>query len=168
LNAVCYSTELKGTWWKFSGVDRFSSRNKGFMVRLHEDIMTLYDALGICKFSRGFFYVEELPPVIEAATGTRFEVSELFTIGERIYNLERAYNAREGLSRKDDGLPYRILWEPIPEGPSAGSRITPLELEQMLDEYYAARGWSEDGVPTKAKLVQLNLFKEAEEIGAEH
>ncbi|MBS7645424.1 MAG: aldehyde ferredoxin oxidoreductase family protein [Candidatus Bathyarchaeia archaeon] len=166
LNAVCYSTELKGTWWKFSGVDRFSSKNKGFMVKLHEDMMTLYDALGICKFSRGFFYVEELPPVIEAVTGARLEVSELFTIGERIYNLERAYNAREGLSRMDDRLPHRILWEPIPEGPSAGSCVTPLELEEMLDEYYAARGWSEDGIPTKAKLTQLDLFKEAEEIGA--
>jgi aldehyde:ferredoxin oxidoreductase len=168
LNAVCYSTELKGTWWKFSGIDRFSSRNKGFMVKIHEDIMTLYDALGICKFSRGFFYVEELPPVIEAVTGLKFEVSELFTIGERIYNLERAYNAREGLNRKDDRLPYRVLWEPIPEGPSAGSHISPLELEEMLDEYYAARGWSEDGVPTKAKLVQLDLFDEANEIGADH
>jgi aldehyde:ferredoxin oxidoreductase len=167
LNAVCYSTELKGTWWKFSGIDRFSSRNKGFMVKIHEDIMTLYDALGICKFSRGFFYVEELPPVIEAATGLKLKVSELFTVGERIYNLERAYNAREGFSRKDDRLPHRVLWEPIPEGPSAGSRITPLELEEMLNEYYAARGWSEDGIPTKAKLVQLDLFDEAREVGAE-
>lgn len=168
LNAVCYSTELKGTWWKFSNIDRFSSRNKGFMVKLHEDIMTLYDTLGICKFSRGFFYVEELPPIIEATIGIKFKVSDLLTIGERIYNLERAYNVREGLTRMDDRLPHRILWEPIPEGPSAGSRITPLELEEMLNDYYTARGWSEDGIPTKAKLVQLDLFAEAEEIGAEH
>lgn len=168
LNAVCYSTELKGTWWKFNGVDRFSAKGKGFMVKMHEDIMTLYDMLGLCKFSRGFFYVEELPKFIEAVTGVRLKISELLLMGERVYNLERAYNVREGLTRKADTLPYRVLHEAIPDGPSKGSLIKPSELKQMLDEYYSARGWSMEGVPTKAKLVQLDLFKEAEDVGAEH
>ncbi|MEM2195141.1 MAG: aldehyde ferredoxin oxidoreductase family protein [Candidatus Methanomethylicia archaeon] len=168
LNAICYSAELKGSWWKFSGVDRFSVEGKGFMVKIHEDIMTLYDMLGLCKFSRGFFYVEELPSFIKAATGKEFKVSELLLMAERVYNLERAYNVREGLTRKDDTLPYRILHEPIPEGASKGSLIKPSELEKMLDEYYAARGWSKEGIPTKAKLIQLDLVKEAEEVGANH
>ncbi|HID17215.1 TPA: aldehyde:ferredoxin oxidoreductase, partial [Candidatus Bathyarchaeota archaeon] len=103
-----------------------------------------------------------------AVTGFNLSVSTLLTVGERVYNLQRAFNVREGFRRKDDGLPERILTEPIPEGKSKGSFVAREELEEMLDEYYAARGWSKDGVPTKAKLVALDLPDVAEEVGAPH
>ncbi len=165
LTAGVYGTELTGSWWSFSGVDRFSAEHKGYEVKVHEDLMTLYDAVGICKFSRHMFYAEGMAELIEPVIGVAIDVAELMTIGERIYNLQRAFMVREGFSRRDDVLPPRILREPVPKGPSEGSYVKPKELEKMLDDYYTARGWSEDGVPTKTKLITLDLMDIAEEIG---
>jgi len=168
LTAVVYGTELVGKWWKFSGVDRLSAEGKGFEVKLHEDLMTLYDVLGICKFSRHFFLAEPLTGMVKAATGMDMTLSELLTVGERVYNVQRAFIAREGFSRKDDALPYRVHEEPIPAGASKGSLVTREELDKMLNDYYQARGWSADGIPTKAKLATLDLPEVAEEVGAGH
>lgn len=168
LTAVVYGTELVGRGMKFSGVNRFSAENKGFEVKIHEDLMTVYDALGVCKFSRHIFSPKALVDMVNAVTGMDMDVSQLFIFGERIYNVQRAFNAREGFRRKDDTLPYRVLTEPIPKGKSKGSFIKLKELESMLDDYYQARGWSENGVPTKAKLMSLGLVEIAEEIGAPH
>jgi aldehyde:ferredoxin oxidoreductase len=75
--------------------------------------------------------------------------------GERIWNLERLFNLREGLDPlKDDTLPKRLLEEPLPEGASKG-RVS--QLPKMLPEYYKTRGWDERGVPTPAKLRELGL-----------
>ncbi len=166
LTAGVYGTELVGRWWKFDGIDRLSAENKGFEVKMHEDLMQVYDATGICKFSRHMFFLEGIPELLKAVTGIEFTNSDLITIGERIYNLARAFNVREGFTRKDDTLPYRVMHDPIPKGKSAGSYVKEEELQHMLDEYYMARGWSRDGVPTKAKLVSLDLEDVAEEIGA--
>ncbi|MEM1588678.1 MAG: aldehyde ferredoxin oxidoreductase family protein [Candidatus Bathyarchaeia archaeon] len=165
LTGVVYGTELSGKWWKFSNVNRFSPKEKGFEVKIHEDIMTIYDILGICKFSRHMFFIEGLPELVAAVTGFNFSISSLVTIGERVYNIQRAFNAREGFTRKDDNLPERVFSEPIPKGKSKGSVLTREEFEKMLDEYYAARGWSINGIPTKAKLTSLDLLDIAEEVG---
>ena len=84
---------------------------------------------------------------------------------ERIINLERAFNVREGVRRKDDLLPYRVMHEPIPFGPSKG-RYCPDELDRMLDEFYALRHWSRDGVPTREHLVALTLQDVVETMGS--
>ncbi|MHA1238770.1 MAG: aldehyde ferredoxin oxidoreductase family protein [Candidatus Odinarchaeia archaeon] len=165
LRACMYSTELYGRWWKFRGVDRFSSKNKGFLVKFHEDFVTLYDILGLCKFSRHIYGVSHIPEIFETVTGRNISVSELLIVGERTYNIEKAFNVREGFNRRHDSLPYRILHEPINTGSSKGNLITPAELQRMLDDYYTARGWSEEGVPTKAKLISLDLPDIAEEVG---
>jgi len=112
------------------------------------------------------YFLEGFPPLVEAVTGMNIGEAELMVIGERIMNIARAFNVREGFSRKDDTLPYRVTWEPIPEGVSKGLHIPPWELDRMLDEYYQARGWSRDGIPTKVKLVALDLPDIAEDIGA--
>ena len=168
VTAGVYGTELTGKWWKFEGIDRLSAENKGFEVKTHEDLMQVYDATGICKFSRHMFFLEGIPELLKAVTGIQFHNSDLMIIGERIYNIARAFNVREGFSRKDDTLPWRITHEPIPKGKSAGSYVKPEELEHMLDEYYQARGWSKEGIPTKVKLVSLDLEEIAEEIGVGH
>ncbi len=62
----------------------------------------------------------------------------------------------------------RSTYRPIPKGKSAGSYVKPEELEHMLDEYYMVRGWSEEGIPTKAKLAALDLEEIGKEIGAGH
>jgi aldehyde:ferredoxin oxidoreductase len=79
------------------------------------------------------------------------------SIGERIYNLERAFNCREGVSRKDDNLPRRISNEPIPSGASQGMYCPPQEFTGMLDEYYRLRGWDANGIPSAEKLKDLGL-----------
>ena len=165
LTAGVYGTELVGSWWKFSNVDRLSFENKGFEVKLHEDLMQLYDTLGACKFSRHMFFLEGFPEMVYNATGFEMTHSQLLTIGERAYNIARAFNAREGFNRKDDTLPWRVLYEPIPKGVSEGSHVSPRELEHMLDEYYQARGWSMEGLPTKVKLISLDLDEIAEDVG---
>ncbi|MHA1579873.1 MAG: aldehyde ferredoxin oxidoreductase C-terminal domain-containing protein, partial [Candidatus Freyarchaeota archaeon] len=96
----------------------------------------------------------ELAKMVTAATGYDFEIGELVKIGERIFNLKRLFSVREGLSRKDDTLPKRFLEEKHTKGPCAGQVV---ELEPMLNEYYAARGWNEEGVPTKEKVSELEL-----------
>jgi len=165
LTTVVYGTELVGKWWKFSNVNRFSAEEKGFLVKTHEDIMTLYDILGICKFSRHEYYVEAYPEMLKAVTGMDFTITDLITVGERIYNIQRAFNVREGLTRKNDSLPDRVFEEPISKGASKGSKIKRSEFEKMLDDYYQTRGWSQDGIPTKAKLALLDLPEIADQIG---
>ena len=95
--------------------------------------------------------------VVNLVTGWDVDVPELEQIGERVYNLERLINVRRGVSRKDDILPYRVMNEPIPDGPSQGRYCPKNELDTMLDRYYELRGWTRDGVPSDAKLKELGL-----------
>ena len=88
---------------------------------------------------------------------------EVRQAGERIVNLERLIIAREGITRADDTLPRRFLKEPLgpADNPSAGSVV---DLDQMLDEYYEARGWDlVTGLPLPAKLAELGLASAAAE-----
>jgi aldehyde:ferredoxin oxidoreductase len=78
----------------------------------------------------------------------------LIKAGERVWNLERLYNNREGFTAKDDTLPSRLLTEAPGDGPSKGWVS---HLEPMLVEYYRTRGWDQNGVPTKQKLSELGL-----------
>ena len=103
--------------------------------------------------------VEGFLDLLEAVTGLKFTEDELMKVGERLTNIKRLFNLREGLTRGDDTLPKRILSDPIPEGPSQGNYITPEEAEMMIGDYYRARGWDEDGVPTEEKLSELGIEK---------
>jgi aldehyde:ferredoxin oxidoreductase len=157
LRAGFYAPELVGKFWKWEGIDRFSTVNKGFMVSQTENFMCVYDSVGLCKFSRGFFLIAKLPEVIEAITGLKFTEEDLLKIGERIHNMKGNFNAREGVTRKDWLLPPRILEDPIPDGPSKGSKISVDEMNFMLDDYMKARGWTKEGVPTPEKLKELDI-----------
>ncbi|HEU4752567.1 MAG TPA: aldehyde ferredoxin oxidoreductase C-terminal domain-containing protein, partial [Armatimonadota bacterium] len=88
------------------------------------------------------------------ATGVDWTDEELLRVGERIWNLERVWNLKAGLTRADDSLPQRLLKEAHKAGPSKGVLV---HLEPMLDEYYAVRGWNSDGVPPPAKLQELGI-----------
>ena len=157
LRAGFYAPELVGKFWKWEGIDRQSPVGKGLMVATMENFMCVYDSVGLCKFSRGFFLIDKLREVIEAITGLKFTEEELLQIGERVHNMKGAFNAREGVTRSDWLLPPRVLEDPIPEGPSKGSIITVEEMNQMLDDYMEARGWTKDGVPTPEKLQELEI-----------
>jgi aldehyde:ferredoxin oxidoreductase len=119
------------------------------------------DSLVLCRFTgeRGFGTLlnDHFATMVNGVTGLGLSTAEIEQIGERIINLERAFNVREGVRRKDDVLPYRVMHEPIPSGPSQGRYCPPAELNRMLDDYYALRGWSREGIPTRERLAALGL-----------
>jgi aldehyde:ferredoxin oxidoreductase len=119
------------------------------------------DSLVICRFTAerglGTPLNENMVKLVNAVTGWDLDLSGLEKIGERIYNLERLMNVQRGVSRKDDLLPYRVMNEPIPDGKLKGRHCPQEELDKMLDQYYALRGWTREGIPTPEKLHELGL-----------
>ncbi len=138
-------------------IDRLALRGKAGLVMVTQNSFAVLDSLSLCKFASFAVGDEFYARLLSAATGVKFTSQDLQIVGERIWNLERLFNLREGFSRKDDTLPARILGEPIPSGPAAGEVV---DIEPMLDEYYRSRGWNPDGVPTPRKLAQLGLEEE--------
>ena len=102
--------------------------------------------------------------LINAASGSGFTPEDVTNCGERINNAARIFNIREGFTRADDKLPERLMTEPLKDGGAKGSYIPQEELDYMLDEYYAERGWTKDGVPTKEKLLSLGMEDELAEL----
>jgi aldehyde:ferredoxin oxidoreductase len=147
---------------------------KADMLVFGEHFCAVTDSLGICKFSTIEEYAlfpEDLAPGVEALWGRPITGQELLEIGERVVNLERMYNVRQGMSRADDLLPARFTTEPVPlydftaEEPADESAALPdpvrhgivRDFDAMLNRYYALRGWSADGAPTDETLARLNL-----------
>lgn len=125
------------------------------VVKDLEDALTVFDAAGCCKFMGMALDAQEWSDIITTLTGWEFGVEEFRKTGERIYNLERAFNVREGLTRADDTLPKRLLEEPLPEGPAEG-HVNNLEI--LLNPYYEFRRWDKTtGKPTPEKLRELGL-----------
>jgi aldehyde:ferredoxin oxidoreductase len=120
------------------------------------------DSLIVCRFiaerGLGTPLNEDIAKIVNYVTGWDITLSELEKIGERIYNLERLINVSHGVRRKDDVLPYRVMNEPIPEGPAKGRCCSKDDLDAMLDTFYDLRGWDRDGVPTKEKLTEIGLI----------
>src|SRR6266446_1636268 len=143
------------------GYDRRSPDGKPEFAVRSQHFTAVDDSLVVCRFTseRGFgLYVEEpYARMVRAVSGWDMSVEELEPVGERVINLERLFNVREGVRRKDDVLPWRVMHEPIPDGPSAGAYCPPEELDGMLDRYYGLRGWDADGVPTPGRLAALDL-----------
>ena len=144
----------------FDPVDRRSLQGKAQQVKAVQDYWgTLGDSLGFCKFPASPWRPLTPTRVAEAvrlATGWDIDLAELLEAGERIFNLCRLFNVREGVRRKDDTVPPRLA-EPLPEGRYQGETLNAEDLATMLDEYYALRGWDEDGVPRPETLARLGL-----------
>ena len=142
-------------------VNRFKvEKGRGKMVMEVEDLYTVIDSLIVCKFGRGTYYeaFEDLAKYYTLTTGIKMTPEELRTTGERINDIARIFNVREGFTRKDDHLPYKIMHNPIPdETVSKGSYVSQKELDFLLDDYYEARGWTREGFPTIEKLNELGL-----------
>jgi aldehyde:ferredoxin oxidoreductase len=135
-------------------IDRFATQGKAGIVAIHQNSAAVIDSLVLCKFTNLAVAEEYFARLLTAVTGLPYKADDLMRVGERVWNLERLYNLREGFTRADDTLPPRLLNEPTPDGPSAGHVV---RLAPMLEEYYEFRGWDRDGVPTPARLEMLGL-----------
>lgn len=135
-------------------IDRFQVQGKSSFVILHQNSSAAIDSLVICKFTNLGVAEEYFARALTAVTGERYSTGDLIRVGERVWNLERLYNLREGFDAADDTLPPRLLQEAVADGPSKGWVN---KLEPMLKEYYRGRGWDERGVPKPHKLDELGL-----------
>jgi len=136
-------------------LDPFAVEGKGVLTARAQNLMSAVDSLAVCKFLLlGGVGVGDLARWLTLATGTEFGPDDLLRCGERVFNLKRLFNVRCGVRRKDDTLPRRILEQKRGSG-GAADNLPP--LSPMLDEYYAFRGWSIDGVPSRSRLSELGL-----------
>ncbi|MEM4309045.1 MAG: aldehyde ferredoxin oxidoreductase family protein [Thermoplasmata archaeon] len=146
----------------------YSETHKALAVKVCEDVFAVRDSLITCWYTCGWppvFWLEDFAEILYPVTGMRFTKEELGLVGERIANLRRLFNAREGLDASSDYLPERFLKEPLPDGPSKGQVVN---LEMMLKEYYQLRNWSENGLPTEECAAKLGLLKEWETAMSEY
>jgi len=135
-------------------LDPRATEGKAELARDFQNVSTAVDATGLCIFLTFGVGIPEIAPILSAATGIDYTEEDLIRAGERIWNLERLWNLQAGMTAADDTLPRRMLEEPIPAGPAKGQVS---RLGEMLPEYYRARGWDEQGRPTRRKLEDLGI-----------
>jgi aldehyde:ferredoxin oxidoreductase len=138
------------------GADPLSIVGKAQLFRDHQAESALWNSAVLCCFPSFGMSSKELWQLVNGATGFDYAtVREFEMVGERINTLARLFNAREGLARSQDTLPARNLSQPLQgAGPAKGHVV---ELDPMLDEYYALMGWDQNGVPTPQQLKELQL-----------
>jgi len=141
-------------------IDMNAYEGKAALGKGIQDRVNAIFTLVSCRFHEFVTPPEMYPRFVEAATGRSLTLPEFERLGERIWNLEKLFNLAAGHTRADDGLPERC-YEPIKGAASEGAVIDRARFEAMLDEYYAARGWDRDGVPTLDKLRELGLERYA-------
>lgn len=138
-------------------IDRLRpDQRRGAIAASSEDRSAVIDSLILCKFVRHCFddFYPEAEELYELVTGWSIDLRQA---GERITNLKKLFNVREGWQPADDTLPQRVLSEPLPTGVARGSTLSEDELREMIAGYYKARGWSSEGVVPPAKIAELRL-----------
>lgn len=162
--ALSYELDVKGT------VDRFTLEpGRGPLAVEKENFACILDCLVLCKFIRNCFddFYTDVARLYTMVTGIPMTAEELEQVAVRVCNLKKAFNIREGWTKADDWVPPRILEDPIPSGPTKGVVVDADKLRMAIEDYYAARGWTSDGLIPKSKLIELGLEDIAEEIGVE-
>ncbi|UCE14601.1 MAG: orotidine 5'-phosphate decarboxylase, partial [Candidatus Heimdallarchaeota archaeon] len=141
-------------------VDPFTGEGKAELLKNIQDVFAVIDSAEWCKFTTMAVFstlkceAEIYAKQLTTATGFFIDENELRIIGERIYNLERLFNIREGLTKESDNLPSRFLNEPLLEGPAKGHVVN---IKNSLKEYYLIRGWDDFGIPSDRKLEELSI-----------
>jgi aldehyde:ferredoxin oxidoreductase len=160
-----YATSNRGACHCRTGIaaaemsDTYSTEGKPAMLKQAQDIRAVIDSAGLCM--RGPLGTNNTPEaalsMLEPIVGAGYDLESMLLTGERIWNLERLFNIKAGLTLDDDSLPPRMLKEPMPEGPAKGLVH---ELNEMLPEYYDFRGWDKNGIPLAEKLETLGIAEE--------
>ena len=159
---LAYATSNSGACHTRSNLNfnrRLETADQAAMTKMGQDFIAVVDSSGLCWSIFGGLSMskDELLIQLELATGANYTEETMMLAGERIFNLERLFNLKAGITAKDDILPKRILEEPMLKGEAEGQVV---RLAEMLPEYYKVRGWDENGIPTPEKLVQLGLIQE--------
>jgi aldehyde:ferredoxin oxidoreductase len=138
--------------------DRFTIEGKESVTKTNQDKGVAFDCTGICAFPTqlGVVNMETMAKLLYAATGFAKlqSAQELMKTGERVFNLERLFNWREGMKKEEDTLPDRFLKEPLAQGKSANQTV---DLNTLLARYYTLRGWNAQGRPQPKLLLELGL-----------
>ena len=138
--------------------DRFSD-DKATLVITSQNWRAFTDSLGLCHHA--IVPLQEVLDMVNAATGWLIGGNDVMHMGERIFQLQRVLSCRLGVTAKDDHLPA-ILMRPLPYGPTEGHLPN---MEKMLTEYYALRGWDPViGKPSRERLISLDLVDVAEHV----
>jgi aldehyde:ferredoxin oxidoreductase len=146
-------------------------RAKPPLVIWQEHLRALSDSFGVCSFNWGnwpntMVYPDDFADLFTAATGIESTADDMVKAAERIINLEKAFNVREGATRRHDQPPPRWVREPKAEGMFKGEYCDIDKFNVMLDEYYQRRGWDKStGLQTRAGLEELKLKDVADQLG---
>jgi len=130
------------------------SDGKAGLVKAFQDATGAVDSSGLCLFTTFAWSLDDIAPQIDAACEGDWTPERLVEVGERVWNLERMYNLQAGFTSADDTLPKRLLKDAAKTGPAEGKTS---DLAKMLPEYYDARGWTTDGVPSNETLERIAL-----------
>lgn len=149
----------------------YTEKGKGKLVKWAQDYGNAINTLGLCNFHT--YLVpgsdpDRLLQVLSAVSGLNIDFDELMLIGERVSNLQRCFNVREGIRRKDDRIPKRLMLPPV-DGPFSKRLETGIKnYDAMLDEYYEVRGWDKkNGMPLLETLKALGLEISSKELEAQ-
>jgi len=134
--------------------DPHVTEGKADLVKAFQDATSVFDSAGVCVFTTFAWTLADLQPQLDAACEGEWTMEKLALLGERVWNMERIFNNAAGFTAKDDDLPPRLKNEPAKTGPAKGLVNG---IDKMRPEYYKARGWSAEGVPTKETLARLGL-----------
>jgi aldehyde:ferredoxin oxidoreductase len=151
LRGYTVSSEIMGVPVK---TDPLTTDGKPELVKAFQDATAAVDSTGLCTFTTFAWTLEDIAPQVDAACEGGWSAASMLEAGERIWNLERQFNLDAGLTKADDTLPGRLLKDAAKTGPAKGSVN---RLHEMLPQYYALRGWSEEGVPTNETMGRLGL-----------
>jgi len=132
--------------------DGWSDDEKVELVIYHQTLRPLFDMLGVCRLPWIELGLNErhYENFHRYVTGTDASLEELLERSNAIYDLTRLVNARMGMDRRSDTLPYKVCYNPVQTGPTAGKAIDPVEFGRLLDLYYRKRGWDANGLPPAA------------------
>ncbi len=134
--------------------DPLVTEGKAELVKAFQDATSVFDSAGVCIFTTFAWTLADLQPQLDAACEGGWSMGKLAELGERIWNMERQFNLAAGFTAKDDDLPPRLKTEPAKTGPAKGLVSG---IDKMRPEYYQARGWDGQGVPTRETLARLGL-----------
>jgi len=152
---ACHMSAWPAADEAYGELDPFTTEGKAALVRDLQHYNAAKFSLVLCDFWALSFDV--MAGMLTALLGREVTAGELELAGERIFNLARLFNIREGFSGQDDTLPPRIYSHPLPSGATAGKTMPEADFKNMLGEYYSLRGWDESGRPRPDKLIALGL-----------